>query len=136
MPESDDNQQIAPTSSTSSGIVNLGFPFSIAELVLTQNERKMTPIWPPVTASSLSKIEMNFFLHSHRHYELIYVLEGTFTEHLENSVFTLNAGDATLLNSRIRHCEGNATECRCLYLNFCPVFLESIGRNTDYKSST
>lgn len=126
MSEAVTNRQISPTDKTRSGKINLDFPFSIAESVLNHDERKLTPIWPPVTDMFFSEMKMNSFFHNHRHFELIYVLEGTFTQHLENSIYVLNAGDATLLNSRIRHFEGEETECRCLYLNFSPDFLNSL----------
>jgi len=126
MSESLANRQIAPINITRCGTVNIELPFSVAESVITRQERKLTLIWPPATNLPFSEVEMHAFFHSHKHFELIYVLEGTFTQHLENSVYVLNAGDATLLNSRIRHFEGNETECRCLYLNFLPEFLNAL----------
>jgi len=126
MSESVDNRQIAPIGRICYKTINIELPLSIAESVITKQERKLTLLWPPVTDMPFFKVTMAPFFHSHKHFELIYVLEGTFTHHLENSIYVMNAGDAILLNSRIRHFEGDETECRCLYLNFLPEFLNSL----------
>lgn len=64
--------------------------------------------------------------HTHNYYELIYVTKGVLTQHLERSIFRLNAGDAILLNNQIRHCEGLETDCECIYLQLAPPFLQSL----------
>lgn len=65
-------------------------------------------------------------IHNHDYYELIYITEGIFTQHLEGSLFRLGAGDVALLNTRIHHCEGLETNCRCLYLQLSPAFLQEL----------
>lgn len=64
--------------------------------------------------------------HKHSHYELIYVLEGEFTQHFENAVFRYQKGDACLLNRNIRHCEGFESECQILFINMLPEFIDSL----------
>lgn len=64
--------------------------------------------------------------HKHSHYELIYVLEGEFTQHFENAVFRYQQGDACLLNRNVRHCEGFESNCRIIFINMLPEFFESL----------
>jgi len=68
--------------------------------------------------------------HQHAYYEMVFVLEGEMTQHLEHGVFRYQAGDALLLNRNIRHFEGNETDCEILFLCLDPEFLrDTIGGN-------
>ena len=64
--------------------------------------------------------------HAHDYYELIYVMDGVLTQHLEQSTSRLSAGDAILLNNQIRHKEGLETNCSCIYLQLSPAFLQEL----------
>lgn len=64
--------------------------------------------------------------HQHSYYELVYVLEGEMTQHLENGVFRYQSGDALLLNRNIRHFEGAETDCDILFLCLDPSFLQEL----------
>ncbi len=79
--------------------------------------------------SSAERLPMTYQYHHHSHYELIYVLDGVFTQHLESAKYTLNAGDVTLMNSNIRHCEGGETDAVCVYLNMPQQFLDQLFHN-------
>lgn len=76
--------------------------------------------------SEMDRLPMDCKYHYHSHYELIYVLDGVLTQHLENTKYTLNAGDVTLMNRNIRHYEGVETDAVCVYLNMPPQFLEQL----------
>ncbi|MDO5425269.1 MAG: helix-turn-helix domain-containing protein [Eubacteriales bacterium] len=64
--------------------------------------------------------------HQHESYELIYVLNGELTQHLENGVFPYRAGDVCFLDRNTRHFEGYETDCSLVFLNFAPWFLEKL----------
>ncbi len=120
-------KQIAPLSIRDFDYVQYDFPFFIASVYLYGSKRWLTPIWPAQPEPFAIPLGSSF--HYHRHFELIYVLEGTFTQHLEKSVYRLNAGDCTFLNTQIRHYEGTETDCNCIYINFSPEFIHQLLHN-------
>lgn len=65
-------------------------------------------------------------LHRHPHYEIVYVLDGEFVQHLENGVFRYQAGDACFLNRNVAHREGYESDCTLVFLNLRQEFLESL----------
>lgn len=65
-------------------------------------------------------------LHRHPHYEVVYVLDGEFVQHMENGVFRYQAGDACFLNRNVRHREGYESSCTLVFLNLQQEFLESL----------
>lgn len=65
-------------------------------------------------------------LHRHPHYEIVYVLDGEFVQHLENGVFRYQAGDACFLNRNVEHREGYESDCTLVFLNLRQEFLESL----------
>lgn len=69
-------------------------------------------------------------LHQHHFYELIYVLDGEMTHHLENGTFRYRKGDVCIMNPNIRHCEGHETDCTLIFLYFKEEFLESLFAST------
>jgi AraC-like DNA-binding protein len=114
--------------------VDFGFQFSIAEAHVVAGKGYLVPLWPPVKDKAFTKMPLCQSYHNHAYFEMIYVLEGKFTEHLENSVYVLNEGEATILNSNIHHYEGCETECRFLFLNFSPEFLKTFLSGNDLYS--
>ena len=44
-------------------------------------------------------------LHQHSCIEIMYVLSGSVTNHVENQIFTYEAGQCCIMNKNIRHCE-------------------------------
>lgn len=73
---------------------------------------------------------LNQSFHSHINFEMVYVLEGVFTHHLEKAVYTLNAGEFTFLNNNIQHFEGRETDCYCVYLSMSKEFLDKLFSNS------
>lgn len=65
-------------------------------------------------------------LHRHPHYEIVYVLDGEFVQHLENGVFRYQAGDACFLNRNVAHREGYESDCTLVFLNLRQEFLEGL----------
>lgn len=119
-------KQISTLNKKNFSYIQLDFPFVMASAYFHGKKRWMSPIWPKPDGSSHDYMPIGSTFHYHNHYEFIYVLDGTFTQHLENSIYCLNAGDATLLNSKIRHYEGDETNCNCIYINISPDFLYNL----------
>jgi AraC-like DNA-binding protein len=119
-------KQISTLNKKDFSYIQLDFPFAMASAYFCGKKRWMSPIWPKPHSASLKYMPIGSTFHYHAHYEFIYVLDGTFTQHLENSIYCLNAGDATILNSKIRHCEGDETDCNCIYINISPDFLYNL----------
>lgn len=65
-------------------------------------------------------------MHRHPHYEIVYVLDGEFVQHMENGVFRYQAGDACFLNRNVEHREGYESNCTLVFLNLQQEFLESL----------
>ncbi len=65
-------------------------------------------------------------LHRHTSYEIVYVLDGEFVQHLENGVFRYQAGDTCFLNRNIAHREGYEGDCTLVFLNLQQEFFESL----------
>lgn len=65
-------------------------------------------------------------LHRHSSYEIVYVLDGEFVQHLENGVFRYQAGDACFLNPNVSHREGYESGCTLVFLNLRQEFLENL----------
>lgn len=122
-------KQISPLNKKDVSYIQLDYPFTMASAYFHGNKRWMSPICPNPVNSNHTTLPIGSSFHYHAHYEFIYVLDGIFTQHLENSVYRLNAGDATLLNSKIRHYEGDETECNCIYINISPDFLYNLLHN-------
>ncbi len=119
-------KQITPISKEIIQYIQFDMPFFITSAYISKSERKLTPLWPAPTDPTLDSYILDDSFHRHGHYEFIYVLDGVFTQHLEDSVYCLNPGDATFLNCNIRHFDGNETECSCIYMNFSPEFLKHL----------
>lgn len=119
-------KQISTLNRKDFSYIQLDFPFTMASAYFYGKKRWMSPICPKPEGPSSDYLPIGSTFHYHAHYEFIYVLEGTLTQHLENSVYCLNAGDATLLNSKIRHYEGNETDCKCIYINISHDFLHNL----------
>ena len=91
--------------------VDLKIEFAAVMAHFDGTRREMTPIGPTIGYGSLP-VGTDF--HCHTHYEMIYVIEGIFTQHLEKVKYCLNAGDVTFLGKSIRHFEGSETKSTCL----------------------
>ncbi len=122
-----EKQEISPLTRTSVNCLKFDMPFFIMEGHVSKDKRWMKPVWPEDKyGESKKEYPLDKDFHYHGHYELIYVLDGVFTQHLENVTYSLNKGDATFLNNNICHYEGDETEFDCLYMNFSAEFLENV----------
>ncbi len=121
-----EKKQIFSLGRTLNSVVDFGFNFAVFFVSISKKGRFMTPDWPPVQNPEFKTMTINSVFHSHVHFEFIYVKSGIFTQHLEDSIITLKAGESILLNSNIRHYEGDETECECIYMNFLPEFLHML----------
>ncbi len=110
--------------------VDLKIEFAAVMAHFDGTRREMTPIGPTIGYGSLP-VGTDF--HCHTHYEMIYVIEGIFTQHLEKVKYCLNAGDVTFLGKSIRHFEGSETKSTCLYLLLSQSFLDSLFRSEPLK---
>ncbi|MCI5869742.1 MAG: AraC family transcriptional regulator [Dorea sp.] len=54
-------------------------------------------------------------LHQHSCIEIMYVLSGSVTNHVENQVFTYEAGQCCIMNKNIRHCEDFSGEFQVVF---------------------
>lgn len=55
-------------------------------------------------------------LHQHSCIEFMYVLSGSVTNHVENQVFTYEAGQCCIMNKNIRHCEDFSGDFQAVFL--------------------
>lgn len=65
-------------------------------------------------------------LHQHDFYELVYVLDGEMTHHLENGTIRYRKGEACIMNPNVAHCEGGETDCTLIFLYFREDFMRSL----------
>lgn len=65
-------------------------------------------------------------LHQHNFYELVYVLDGEMSHHLENGTIRYRKGEACFMNPNVVHCEGGETDCTLIFLYFKEDFMQSL----------
>lgn len=65
-------------------------------------------------------------LHQHNFYELVYVLDGEMTHHLENGTIRYRKGEACIMNPNVVHREGEETDCTLVFLYFREDFMGSL----------
>lgn len=130
MPDTPEVKIIFSLGVTSYNSVESGREISVLMGFFDGARREMTSIGPTIGSGPLP---VGTEFHCHSHYEMIYVLDGTFTQHLENVKYCLNAGDATFLGKSIRHFEGSETKSTCLYLLLSQSFLDSLFRSEPLK---
>lgn len=116
-------------------IVTSSLPFRISYKNITDGKDRYFCIVGNDTPE-IRKEKLRDRLHKHEYYELVYVLKGEMTQHLENGVFHYHQGDACLLNRNTRHYEGHETDCTLLFLNFAPDFLRKLFGENDILPDT
>lgn len=126
MPNTPEVKIISSLGAAPYSLVESGGDVSVLMGFFDRSRREIVPIGPRLLTSPLP---VGSEFHSHAFYEMIYVLDGTFTQHLENVKYGLNAGDVTFLGKSIRHFEGSETKSTCLYLLLSQSFLDSLFRN-------
>lgn len=130
MPGSSEIESIPSLKSRSYESIDLGIEFAVVMAHFDGQRREMTPVGPTI---GFGPLPVGSEFHCHSHYEMIYVVDGIFTQYLENIKYCLNAGDATFLGKSIRHFEGSETKSTCLYLLLSQPFLDSLFRNEPLK---
>lgn len=65
-------------------------------------------------------------LHQHSCFEIMYVLSGSVTNHVENQTFTYGPGQCCVMNKNIKHCEDFAGDFQVVFFMFQDVFLEQL----------
>jgi len=69
---------------------------------------------------------VEFGEHQHDFFELLYVLEGELTQHIENKSYRYKKGDACLLNRNIRHSEELSEGCTVIYFKLSCSYIREI----------
>lgn len=64
--------------------------------------------------------------HRHSFIEIMFVLNGSVTNRIENQTFTYTAGQCCIMNSNIRHCEVFEGNYQAVFFMFQNTFLKSI----------
>lgn len=65
-------------------------------------------------------------LHQHSCYEIMFVLSGSITNHVENQTFTYGPGQCCVMNKNIKHCEIVAGDFQVVFFMIQGVFLEQL----------
>lgn len=65
-------------------------------------------------------------LHQHSCYEIMFVLSGSITNHVENQTFTYGPGQCCVMNKNIKHCEIVAGDFQVVFFMIQDVFLEQL----------
>jgi AraC-like DNA-binding protein len=69
---------------------------------------------------------VDFGAHQHDFFELLFVLEGELTQHIENKSYRYKKGDACLLNRNIRHSEELSEGCTVIYFKLSCGYIRDI----------
>lgn len=75
---------------------------------------------------SSSQNHENRPLHQHACIEFMYVLSGAVTNHVENQVFTYEAGQCCIMNKNIRHCEYFSGEFQVVFFMLRDDFIKEL----------
>lgn len=62
-------------------------------------------------------------LHQHNFLEIMYVLEGSLTQHIEDNIYEYRAGQCCILNNHTKHCEDLAGNYKAAFLMLSDDFL-------------
>lgn len=72
-------------------------------------------------------------LHQHAFYELLYVMQGTVYQNIENQRHLYPQGSFCLLNKNTRHTEEHSTDFKACFLQISERFLREIQRDLSYR---
>ena len=101
-----------------------GMPFSMAYMVIQDNQSADFQFLGASLSQGDGATSRRVRLHRHAHYEVVFVLEGEFVQHLENGEFRYRAGDVVFLNRNVRHSEGYESDCVLVFVNLSPQLAE------------
>jgi len=82
-------------------------------------------LYTMIEAGKIHTFEANDYqkLHQDQDFELMYVLQGQLTNHIEGQSFIFKAGEGCLLNPQITHAESLATGCTVMFINLSQALL-------------
>jgi AraC-like DNA-binding protein/mannose-6-phosphate isomerase-like protein (cupin superfamily) len=105
----------------------LQVPFDMAEKSIYKGQIIYKEIDPnkPYRGPVDSKL-VDFGAHQHDFFELLYVLDGELTQHIENKFYRYKKGDACFLNRNIRHSEEMSDGGTVIYLKFSCGYIREI----------
>ena len=63
-------------------------------------------------------------MHSHDYYELMYVLEGSVEQQIENKIYTYKKGEGCFINRNTRHCEISGKDFIVAYLCLSKEYIQ------------
>ncbi len=93
-------------------------------------------------SSQIEEEYMDFFrhrpLHQHSCIEIMCVLSGSVTNHVEDQIFTYEAGQCCIMNKNIRHCEEFTGDFQAVFLMMQDAFIAQLleeYRETDINGS-
>lgn len=72
-------------------------------------------------------------LHQHEFYELLYVMQGTVYQNIENQRHLYPQGSFCLLNKNTRHTEEYSTDFKAYFLQISERFLKEVQRDLSYR---
>ena len=80
------------------------------------------------SSSSAEEIEPNLSggLHQHNFFELLFVVEGTVYQNIENRRHIYTPGSCCLLNKNVRHKEEYSTDFRVIFFQFSEDFIQKL----------
>ncbi|WP_289285896.1 AraC family transcriptional regulator [Parablautia intestinalis] len=94
-------------------------------------------------SSQMGEVYMDFLkkrpLHQHSCIEVMCVLSGAVTNHVENQVFTYEAGQCCIMNKNIHHCEEFTGDFQAVFLMMQDDFIAQLlaeYQETDINNST
>ena len=110
-----------------------GMPFSMAYMVIQDNQSADFQFLGASLSQGDGPTSRRVRLHRHAHYEVVFVLEGEFVQHLENGEFRYRAGDVVFLNRNVRHSEGYESDCVLVFVNLSPQLVEDLFFSTAHQ---
>ena len=110
-----------------------GMPFSMAYMVMQDNQSADFHFLGASLSQGDGATSRRVRLHRHAHYEVVFVLEGEFVQHLENGEFRYRAGDVVFLNRNVRHSEGYESDCVLVFVNLSPQLVEDLFFSTAHQ---
>lgn len=133
-----ENPMVSRSGKTSNSILpyyHLLSPFQLTFITFhpedLENYFFITSLAPDfMTYSALEKNEIERYLtaktHQHNFYELLFVLEGTLFQKIENQRHLYTPGSCCLLNRNVKHTEEYSTDFRAIFLEMSEEFLQEI----------
>lgn len=131
--EAPDNLVVLNPDSSTLQLYELHTPFMI--LLETCHEKKDFISMYQITEQASFSSQLTFSgyanlinrpLHQHSCYEIMFVLSGSVTNHVENQTFTYGPGQCCVMNKNIKHCEELSGDFQVVFFMIQDIFLEQL----------